>query len=396
MTDQNETTQQPEPETSAEAAPDAAVATEKPVSPGYRGPEDRHRLQPMLTLAGFVILAGGIAYLWTRPVPMPALPPMPPDQSGVVAALKSEVSSLQSAVYSLDTRERADVAALHAAIANIPTNPSVTGPSVIGPSASGPSPSTEAPSVSPVPSSAPSDAAVAALKAQIAQVQSALSAQAQAAQSLPSAASVATLSSRVDAVAQKQGADADALRQQLADLKTQIDQLTTQAQTLTQSTKALPALSAQSDHLTRLLRAEAALSAGAPLGDIPDAPPALSRFATSAAPTEAALVLSYPDAAQAAAKAGGPAVDHGSFWHGIWIRVQSLVTIRQGDHVLVGDPTSGVLAHAQRLLVAGDLPGALTVLKTLQGPAAAAMANWMAQAQSLVDARAALAQMAAG
>ena len=365
----------PEPEAETIAA---AVPSER-----HLASNDRNRVTPLLTLAGFVILAGGIVYLWTRPVPMPSMPPIPPDQSGVVAALKSEVSSLQSAVYSLDTRERADVAALHEAIANIQTAP-----------ASGASGTAQ--SAAPATAAAGSDDAIAVLKAQIAQLQSAQSAQTQAAQAMPSAASVSTLSSRVDALAEKQGGDADALRQQIATLKAGIDQLNAQAQTLTQSTKALPQLSAQSDHLTRLLRAEAALSAGNPLGDIPNAPAALSRFADAAPPTEAALVLSYPDAAAAAAKAGGPVNGHGGFWHGIWTRVQDLVTVRQGDRVLVGDPTSGVLAHAQRLLAAGDLPGALTVLKTLQGPAATAMANWTSQAQALVDARQALAQMAAG
>jgi hypothetical protein len=384
MTDQPKTTEQPAVETSAEnTAAEGASAADMPNFADRRPEDDRRRLLPLLTLAGFIILAGGIVYLWTRPVPLPPMPPMPPDQSGVVAALKSEVSSLQSAVYSLDTRERADVAALHEAIANIQT----------GPAAADQSQPAAAPSSEPA---ASSDAAIDALKAQIVQLQTTQSAQAQVSQSLPSAATVATLSSRVDAVAQKQGSEADALHQQIADLKTQIGQLNSQAQSLTQSTKALPKLSAQSDHLTQLLHAEAALSAGAPLGDIPDAPPALSRFATAAPPTEAALVLSYADAAQAADKAGGPAVDHVGFWRGMWMRVQNLVTVRQGDHVLVGDPTSGVLAHAQRLLVAGDMPGALAVLKTLQGPAAGAMASWIAQAQSLVDARQALAQMAAG
>lgn len=346
--------------------------------------DDRQRLLPLLTLAGFVILAGGIAYLWTRPVPMPALPPIPPDQSGVVAALKSEITSVQSALYALDTRERADVAALHEAIATIPTNPSGSGQTTA---------SASAPAAPAAPAAAGTDDAIASLKAQLAQLQAA---QTQATQNLPTASAVATLSSRLDSVAQKQGADADALRQQLDGLKSQIGALDSQAQSLTQSTKALPALSAQSDRLTRLLRVEAALTAGAPLGDIPNAPPALTRFATAAPPTEAALVLSYPEAAQAAAKAGGPTIENRGFWRTIWLRVQNLVTVREGDRVLVGDPTAGVLAHAQRLLVAGDLPGALTVLKTLQGPAAAAMADWIAQAQSLVDARQALAQMAAG
>jgi hypothetical protein len=384
MTDETDKVPAPETDLAGAAArpkPDAAAAPLRPATLTQERREER--LLPLLTLAGFVILAGAIAYLWTRPVPTPNLPPIPADQSGVISALKNEVASLQSALYALDTRERADVAALHEAIANIPINgagnsaaPTATSPSLAAPAGA-----------------ASSDAAIAALKSDVDQVKAA---QETATQSLPSAAAVSTLSGRVDAVAQKQSTDADALRQQISDLRSQIDQLTSEAQSLAQSTKALPQLSAQSDHLTRLLRVQAALSAGAPLGDIPNAPAALSRFASSAPPTDAALVLAYTPAAHLAEAAGGPPDQRGGFWRRVWQRIQNLVTVRQGDRVLVGDPTSGVLAHAQRLLVAGDLPGALDVLKTLQGPAATAMAPWIAQAQSLVDARQALAQMAAG
>jgi hypothetical protein len=80
----------------------------------------------------------------------------------------------------------------------------------------------------------------------------------------------------------------------------------------------------------------------------------------------------------------------------VLVHVEDLVTLRQGDHVILGDETSGVLAHAQRLLDAGDLSGALSVLDTLTAPAAAAMAPWEAQAKAGVAARQALAQMAAG
>ena len=63
--------------------------------------------------------------------------------------------------------------------------------------------------------------------------------------------------------------------------------------------------------------------------------------------------------------------------------------------MLLGDPVSGILAHARQALDAGDLAGALAALKGLAGPAAAAMADWVGQAQALLDARAALASMTA-
>ncbi len=395
MSDETDTTKQPEAEAASAAASPGGpapgvVAPGGAVPPGHARRRTGDKLLPLLTLAGFIILGGGLAYVWTRPTPMPPMPPIPPDQSGIVAALKSEVGSLQSSLYALDMREQADVAALHAAIAAIPMNPS--GPGSSAPRQAAPQPGAPQPGA-PLPTA--SDAAIADLRAQIDALRTAQSMQVQAAQSLPSAASVTALSGRVDAMAEKQGADAEALSQRVAALKAEIDALNAEAQSLTQSTKALPQLSARSDRLALLMRAEAALSAGAPLGDIPNAPPALSRFASAAPPTEASLVLRYPDAARAAEAAGAPISDRGRFWHRIWVNVQRLVTVRQGDRVIVGDPTSGILAHAGRLLAAGDLPGTLAVLATLQGPAATAMAPWMADAQALVDARQALAQMAA-
>lgn len=371
MTNETETPRPAEPEAAAEIP----VAEASPATPR---PREAERLTPLLTLAGFVILAGAVAYLWTRPPPQPTLPPIPPDQSGVVAALRNQVASLQSGLDALDTRERADVAALHAAIGNAPSSPSPAPPAP----AAGATPAADA-------------GALTALQAQVEALRTAQSAQSAAAQSVPSAASVATLGSRLDALAGKQASETEALRQQLGTLKAALDQLNGETQTLTQSTRALPQLSARSDRMAQLLRAEAALSQGAPLGPIPGAPPALSRFASAAPPTEATLVLAYADAARRAAAAGGPPPS-GGFWRRTLLRVEALVTVRQGDRVVVGDPTAGILAHAQRLLVAGDLPGAVAVVKTLQGPAAGIMAPWAAQAEALVDARQALAQMAAG
>jgi hypothetical protein len=54
-----------------------------------------------------------------------------------------------------------------------------------------------------------------------------------------------------------------------------------------------------------------------------------------------------------------------------------------------------VLADAEVKVQNGDLAGAVHTLQALQGPAAAAMAGWVDQAQSLLAARAALASLAA-
>ncbi len=146
----------------------------------------------------------------------------------------------------------------------------------------------------------------------------------------------------------------------------------------------------------RLQAAASALNAGQALGDLPGAPPTVQRFAQTAPPTQASLRLSFDEAAQAAQLASQPAVEDKPFLDRFWARAQQSVTVRQGDRVLLGDPIAGVLEHSKQALEAGDLAGAVAVLDQLAGPAAAAMANWKANAQALLDARAALLNMARG
>ena len=141
----------------------------------------------------------------------------------------------------------------------------------------------------------------------------------------------------------------------------------------------------------RLQVAAAALNEGRPLGEIAGAPPALTRFATTTPPTEAALRLAFPAAARQAAEASRPSLAGESLAARMWTRAQSLVTVKQGGRVLVGAPAAATLAQAQQRLDAGDLDGTLHSLQALDPAAAAAMAPWREQAQALVDARAALA-----
>jgi hypothetical protein len=145
----------------------------------------------------------------------------------------------------------------------------------------------------------------------------------------------------------------------------------------------------------KLRTASAALASGLPLGTLPGAPPALARFATVAPPTEPALRLSFNHFADAAEAASKPAGDGHDFFGRMWVRAQMLVTVRQGDHVLVGAPAAVTLEAARGKLDAGDLAGAVAALGALDPAAAAAMAPWRADATALVDARAALAALAA-
>ena len=159
-----------------------------------------------------------------------------------------------------------------------------------------------------------------------------------------------------------------------------------------------PADAALGERIGRIARIQAiaaALETGHKLGDVPDAPPALQRFANVNPPTEAGLRLAFPAEAQAALVASRP-IDPGWPWlTRIWGRLQSLVTIREGERVLVGDPAAGVVAAAQRALDAGDIAGAVTALGRLNPQAAQAMTGWTDQAKALLEARTALAMMAA-
>jgi len=156
--------------------------------------------------------------------------------------------------------------------------------------------------------------------------------------------------------------------------------------------------SAEAKEAARLARIQAAvvaLNTGQPLGDIPGAPAAVGRFAATAPPTEAALRVAFSKAEHAALSASQPDTTGKPFLSQLVTRAESLVTVRRGDHVLIGDSAAGVLARAHTALDAGDLTGAVAAVSALSGPAASAVADWRADAQSLLDARAGLAAMAA-
>ena len=221
----------------------------------------------------------------------------------------------------------------------------------------------------------------------------------------PARAEIAALSGRIDQlvarlnqIGESTQADTAKVQGQIAQQDQKVQgQFSQQDQRLAAAVKnsaQIDQLTAREARLTLLQGAGTALAAGRPLGEIPGAPPALAQFAAKPPPTEAALRLSYGDAAEAAREAGLPPKQDGAFLDRVWARAQSSIVVRQGDRVLVGDAITGVLAHAQSQVDAGDLAGALHTLDQLAGPAAAAMAGWRQQAQSLVDARAALLTMA--
>ncbi|WP_458096101.1 mitofilin family membrane protein [Roseomonas sp. WA12] len=143
---------------------------------------------------------------------------------------------------------------------------------------------------------------------------------------------------------------------------------------------------------------QTALESGRPLGQALAAlggnpPVALARYREAAPPTEAALRLSFEDAARAARAAAEPQGQ--SVGDSALARLQGLVTVRRGEQVVVGDAVSGELERVRRSLDAGDLPGAVERLEKLPEPSRNAMAGWIGQARDLVEARAALRDLGA-
>lgn len=145
--------------------------------------------------------------------------------------------------------------------------------------------------------------------------------------------------------------------------------------------------------------ARLALEEGRPLGPalagLADPPPALARFADTPPPTEAGLRLAFAEAARAA-RAAAEARPGAGVLEAAGQRIGGLVTLRRGEEVVLGNPAEAVLAEARRALEAGDLAGAVARLSRLPEGARAAMAPWLAEAEALLAARAALAGLAGG
>jgi hypothetical protein len=196
------------------------------------------------------------------------------------------------------------------------------------------------------------------------------------------------LSSRVDALS---GRDQSAQ----GDLARRVDADEARLAALEHASTQMTAMAERAARLASIQAAVAALAAGQPLGDLPAAPPAVAHFANAKPPTEASLRLAYPQAERAALAAGRSNTREETFLARVLAHAEDLMTVRQGDRVLIGDPAAGVLARARIALDAGDLAGAVAAVSSLSGPSATAMAAWLADAKALLQARAGLADMAA-
>ena len=336
--------------TEPEPVPPPPETVDEPAPPPQEPAARRDRL-PWLVGIGFLILAGAIAAVWLYPLSEPT------------ATAQADVRT--QTLVALETR-----------LARLEQRP----PAV-------PAPPPPAPDLTPV------TARLAAIE------------QRQAPDLAPIEARIATLEARRAADSQTAGridalsARADALetaqRAAQSDLARRLEADEGRIAAAERGAGQLSALADRAGRVARVQAAQAALNAGQKLGDLPGAPPALARFAAAPPPTEAALRLAFPAAARAALAAAKSQSEGKPLLARLWAETQDLVTVRQGDHVLVGDPAAGVLARARAALDAGDLAGAVAAVAALTGPAAQAMAGWLADARALLDARAALAEWAA-
>lgn len=356
---------------------------------------------PLLYLLGFFVLAGSLFYLYRNP----SAPPGVEQAAARVDTLQEQMQSLASRLTEVEQRPAPapppSLAPLEARIATLERRPATAqAPAAAAPQDLGPLTGRLDAGLSKQSADVQSLAAHledvsstqgAEMKAVATRIDEALGKQGGETKGL--AARLDTLESRIDDALGKQGGEAKGLAARLNTLESRLGTLETQGNGITGQ---LTGIAERAQRVSRIQLATAALESGRRLGDIPGAPPVLAQFAHDAPPTETGLRLSFNTAAEAAQHASQPAImDDQPFASRLWTRAQQSLSVRQGDRVLLGDPVSGVLAHARQAVEAGDLAGAITVLNGLSGPAAAAMADWVGQVRALLEARAALAAMAA-
>lgn len=332
------------------SVPPAEAAAEPPSAEG-EPPARRGSVASVLGVVGFLVLAGAIFFVWYqqqqaqsgRSAPLAALRQQPgPDTSAAVQRLADRITALEHQKALVLTQTESRLAALE--------------------------------------QRQPAD---------LSQLQGLVNSLQQ------QAGGIAQLSQRMDSLAQQVQSAGNRNQQTASALTQRLDADESRLATLEQSAGKISQLAERATRLARLQSAQMALAQGYKLGDIPGAPSALARYAETAPPTVATLRLAFPDAARAASAASSPDTEGKSFLARVKAHAEELVTVRQGDHVLIGDATAGVLARARAALDAGDLAAAVNAVSSLSGPPAKAMAGWLDQAKALLAARSALADMVA-
>ncbi|HEY6430874.1 MAG TPA: mitofilin family membrane protein, partial [Acetobacteraceae bacterium] len=372
------------PEPQSETPPEAVE--ELPLPPPT--PSPRRNLVPWVYALGFVVLAMALLWMWRNPNPEQVVRPQR------VQGVEEQIRELTDRLNQMPEPKAAatpDLRPLEQRVAALEARPPVQAPNLQpieqqitalkAQLAARPASGAAAPDLSPI------EARLAALDKQVREL-TPLGQQMAALQS--------DLGGRVTQLAADEANMAKQVQELHAAVASQDSGLAGRLAGLQRQADTAVAAASKAARLARVQTARAALAAGEPLGSVPDAPPELARFADARPPTEAALRLAFPSAADAALAASRPDTQGKPFGERLWQRAQGLVTVREGDRVIVGDPSAGILADARTHLEAGDLAGAVAAVSTLTGSAAQAMATWLAQAKSVLAARTALDQMAAG
>jgi len=204
--------------------------------------------------------------------------------------------------------------------------------------------------------------------------------------------SIATREAQVQAQSATVTEELNALRETVAAREAQAQALAERIAPLEAVASRLEATEARTARIVALDALRAALDAGQPLGPLleplgPNPPPALARYSDTSPPTEPGLRLSFEEAVRAARAQVAETQPRG---------LGSLFTIRRGEDVIWGDENEATLERARRALTAGDLRGTVTHLTSLPEGHREAMSGWMAEAQALIAARAALRELAGG
>jgi hypothetical protein len=286
---------------------------------------------PLLSGIGFLILAGAIWYVWQNPV-TPAL----------VATSAASIRAIDQRLQALDAR-----------VSRLEQMPAP-----------------------------PSAADLGKISARIDALEGRIGDQTQFSTKIDQTAG------RIEALSGRSQAATDALKQQ-------VDAANSKIVSLQASTTSVATAGSRVDRLMKIQAASVALATGRPLGPLPDAPPALARFADKPPPTEAQLRLSFAQVQRAALAASKVDTTERPFLERALGKAEELMTIRRGNDVVIGSSTVAALGQADAAVQAGDFPAALKAMAELDPSAQKASADWVAQVKALLDARAALADMAA-
>lgn len=286
---------------------------------------------PLLTGIGFVILAGAIYYVWQNPVT--------PAQ---IATSANNIRAVEQRLQAVDAR-----------VSRIEQMPAP-----------------------------PSAADLGKINARIDALEGRIGDQTQ-------------MSTRIDQTAGRIEALSGRTQGALDQTKQQVDAANAKITALQSATTSVSTASARIDRLIRIQAASIALANGRPLGNIPDAPPALTRFADKPPPTEAQLRLAFVQVQRNALAAAKVDTSDRPFLERALGKAEELMTIRRGNDLVIGHSTAATLAVADAAVQAGDFPTALKALSELDPSAQKVTADWVAQVKSVLDARAALTDLAA-